>query len=139
MTHDAAHWEPPHAHPAKSVQQPPYGQAPDPYPYLPPPPLPTAASATWPAIPPPVTQLPRNSWAVASLALGVAGMLLAWVLGGIPSFLAIAFGHTAVAQTRKNPWQRGRGMAVAGLVLGYLSITFWGLVLVFSVVGAMAA
>jgi uncharacterized protein DUF4190 len=50
--------------------------------------------------------------AIASLALGIV-----W-LGWIGSVLAVIFGHVALAQVREGT-RSGRGMAIAGLVLGY--------------------
>jgi len=51
---------------------------------------------------------------VASLVLGVLALLPFSILAGIP---AIITGHTAVRQKR-----RGKGMAVAGLVMGWFSV-----------------
>jgi hypothetical protein len=52
---------------------------------------------------------------IAALALGIT-----W-LGWIGSVLAVVFGHVALAQIRDNG-QGGRGMAIAGLVLGYVGL-----------------
>lgn len=58
-----------------------------------------------------------NGLAIASLVLG-----LVWVYW-IGSILAIIFGHVALSQIKKSgSTQGGRGMAIAGLVLGYVSI-----------------
>ena len=46
------------------------------------------------------------------MALGIV-----W-LGWIGSVLAVIFGHVALAQVREGT-RSGRGMAIAGLVLGY--------------------
>jgi hypothetical protein len=54
--------------------------------------------------------------AVASMVLGIV-----WVYW-IGSILAVIFGHIAISQTNRDPNLRGRGMAVAGLVLGYVGI-----------------
>ena len=54
--------------------------------------------------------------AVASLVLG-----LVWIYW-IGSILAVIFGHIALAETKRDPRVGGRGMAVAGLVLGYLGL-----------------
>jgi hypothetical protein len=68
---------------------------------------------------------PVNGLAVASLICG-----LVW-LGWIGSALAIAFGHVALAQIRaKQGREGGRGIAIAGLALGYFgALTFLGVVL----------
>jgi hypothetical protein len=56
---------------------------------------------------------PTNGLAVAALVLGIV-----WAFW-IGSALAIVFGHTALNQIQ-NSNQSGKGMAVAGLVLGYV-------------------
>ena len=74
---------------------------------------------------PPSVDATRNGFAVASLVLG-----LVWAFW-IGSLLAVVFGHVALAQIRDSGgWQRGRGVALAGLLLGYLMLAL----LVFSIV-----
>ena len=53
------------------------------------------------------------------------------------SILAVIFGHIALSQIRRTG-QGGRGMAVAGLVLGYIGLFFLAVVIVLSVVAATA-
>ncbi|MFN2544801.1 MAG: DUF4190 domain-containing protein [Actinomycetota bacterium] len=67
-------------------------------------------------------QHPRNNGlAVASLVLGLVGLLLFVLL--VPPILAIIFGAVAVSQINKSGgWQSGHGMAVAGIVLGALEL-----------------
>jgi hypothetical protein len=48
----------------------------------------------------------------------VLGILWLWWVGSI---LAIVFGHVSLHQMRSSG-QGGRGMAIAGLVLGYLGL-----------------
>ncbi len=39
--------------------------------------------------------------------------------------MAITFGHLALSQIRKSAGrQKGRGLAIAGLVMGYLCVAF---------------
>ena len=64
-----------------------------------------------------------NGLAVASLVLGIL------TLCGIGSFLAVVFGHTALSQIKKDPYQQGRGLAIAGLVLGYIGLAIAAFVL----------
>jgi hypothetical protein len=47
--------------------------------------------------------------------------IVALVLGFFGGFLAIPFGHIALSQIRRTG-EAGRGIAIAGLVLGYLSL-----------------
>lgn len=63
-----------------------------------------------------------NGFAVASLVLGVL-----WVFG-LGSLLAIIFGHIGRSQIRREGGT-GAGMALAGLVLGYLAFLLFILLL----------
>jgi hypothetical protein len=56
-----------------------------------------------------------NGLSIASMVLGI--LWLYWV----GSILAVIFGHVALRQIRRTG-QRGRGMAIAGLVLGYIGL-----------------
>jgi hypothetical protein len=56
-----------------------------------------------------------NGLAIASLVLAIL-----W-LGGVGSVLGVIFGHVSRSQIKKRP-QRGGGIALAGLVIGYLGI-----------------
>ena len=40
----------------------------------------------------------------------------------IGSILAVIFGHVALSKIRKDPSIQGRGMAIAGLVLGWVGV-----------------
>jgi len=58
--------------------------------------------------------------AVASLVLGILGLILIGPLGSIP---AVICGHMAKARINRNPEVlTGDGMALAGLILGYIQI-----------------
>lgn len=65
--------------------------------------------------------------AVASL---VCGILAFFVLGIVLGVLAIIFGGVALSKIRKNPEVSGRGMAIAGLVLGIVATVVTALYLV---------
>ncbi|MDZ5443406.1 DUF4190 domain-containing protein [Micromonospora sp. 4G57] len=85
-------------------------------------------------------QAPLTSgMATASLVLGILGVLGGWCLFGLPCILAVILGHVALAETRDGR-RSGHGMAVAGLVLGYVfvgpMIAFTVMVFFGSVVGA---
>jgi Domain of unknown function (DUF4190) len=89
------------------AEQPPYSQQAPPYPQQPYPPAyqPYSASRPW------------NGFAIASMVLGIVWV---WWIGSI---LALIFGFIALRQVkRSNGWQRGRGMAIAGVVLGAVGI-----------------
>ena len=76
-----------------------------------PPPL---AVRSAPTVPP-----PTSGMAIASFVLGISTLFTCF-LSGIP---AIIFGHIARADIRRSPDRvGGDGMALAGLILGYLSL-----------------
>jgi len=66
--------------------------------------------------------------AVASLVLSLVGVLPCFWLVQIPGLLGIIFGFVGLKQTKDNV-RRGRGMAIAGLVIGIVivvaCIAFW--------------
>ena len=104
---------PPHPYPYPYPYPPPPAQPPWPGPYPPyPPPYPGYAMA-------PST----NGLAIAALVLGI--VCVYWVT----SILAIIFGHIALSQIRVSG-QRGRGLAIAGLVLGYAWLGLLALLIV---------
>jgi hypothetical protein len=59
-----------------------------------------------------------NGLAIASLALGCAQVFF-WGVGGLA---AVITGHIALGQIKRDRTQTGRGMAIAGLILGYIGI-----------------
>jgi hypothetical protein len=66
---------------------------------------------------PPQPARETNGLAIASLTAGIL-----W-LGWLGSIAAVIFGHVALSQIRRSGGREsGKGMAVAGLVLGYLGI-----------------
>jgi len=68
-----------------------------------------------PGSPPAVRR--TNSMAVASMLCGF-GQVFFWLLAGIP---AIVFGHIARRQIRETG-EDGSGMALAGLIMGYVGV-----------------
>ncbi|MFG2167920.1 DUF4190 domain-containing protein [Micromonospora chersina] len=62
-----------------------------------------------------------SGMATASLVLGILGVLGGWCLFGLPCVLAVILGHLALRETRDG-MRSGHGMAVAGLVLGYVFV-----------------
>lgn len=73
-----------------------------------------------------------NSLAVGSMVLGIISLLAlcAYGLGGLMGVVAVVLGHLARAQIRRGEGS-GDGMAVAGLITGYIAVI---LVLVFLLV-----
>ena len=94
---------------------------------LPPPPvMPAAAPSGLPNAPVVYVTQPRNNGlAIAAMVLGIV-----WVYW-IGSLLALIFGYVALSQIKKSEGsQRGRGMAIAGVVLGWVGMAFLALVIV---------
>jgi hypothetical protein len=86
----------------------------------------TAATPAIPAVPPyspPILiSTETNGLAVASMVLGIL-----WI-GGLGALLALIFGYISKGQiARSNGRQTGRGMAIAGIVLGWVGVA--GLIL----------
>lgn len=66
------------------------------------------------------TPVKSNGMAITALVMGILGFFC-----GITSILAVIFGHVGLSQIRNsNGTQSGRGMAIAGLVLGYVVLGF---------------
>lgn len=90
---------------------------------------PTAAqkkdAASEPAAPQfvPTPVLPTNVLSIISLVTGLLGFTFAPFIGSVA---AVITGHLALNQI-KHTQEQGRGMAVAGLILGYVAL---GLILV---------
>ena len=63
-----------------------------------------------------------NGFAVAALVLGIVGVFTFWLYLIIP-ILAVVFGHIGYSKVGKSQGtQKGSGMALAGLILGYAMI-----------------
>lgn len=58
--------------------------------------------------------------AITSMIMGILSVLGA-ALMVIPPLLAVIFGHISLSQCNKDSHLDGRGMAIAGLVMGYIS------------------
>jgi hypothetical protein len=85
---------------------------------------------------PPVA--PTSGLAIASMTCGIVGIMLSTgcvgVIGGLP---AVICGHAALRSIKTSPIPvRGNGMAITGLVTGYLACvsSLW---LVFLLMSAM--
>jgi hypothetical protein len=76
---------------------------------------------------------PSSGMATASLIFGIIGLFT-----GIGSIFAVVFGHIGLNQTRDGA-RSGRGMAVAGLVMGYIVLIPWLILMVLMMLGAVAS
>jgi hypothetical protein len=72
---------------------------------------------------PPIPSAPRNAAsAIWSLVLGILGLVCFGLFTGIP---AVICGHTAQSKIRRSAGAlTGEGLALGGLITGYISIAF---------------
>jgi Domain of unknown function (DUF4190)/Domain of unknown function (DUF1707) len=73
----------------------------------------------------PVVTNPTIGLAIGALICGIAEIFTL----GLASIPAVILGHLARQQIRRTG-ERGDGMAIAGLVLGYLGIGIWTLIII---------
>jgi hypothetical protein len=73
---------------------------------------------------PPAVRTPTNGAAIGALACGIAEFFTL----GLAAIPAVILGHMARGQIKRTG-ERGDGMAIAGLVLGYLGIIGWVLLI----------
>ncbi|MFT4234045.1 MAG: DUF4190 domain-containing protein [Microbacterium sp.] len=89
-------------------QQQPYGSAPQLY---------GGTAYPYPVAP------PTDGFAITSLVLALCGLAI----------LPVIFGHVALSRIKQNG-TGGRGLALAGLIIGYVEIGFWLLLIAFCVI-----
>lgn len=68
-----------------------------------------------------------NGMAIASLACSIASFFIAPFVGAV---LGVIFGHMALKQLKTSP-EQGHGMAVAGLIIGYIHLALFVLIVLF--------
>ncbi|UNK72316.1 DUF4190 domain-containing protein [Microbacterium sp. H1-D42] len=83
---------------------------------------------------------PTNGLAVASLICGIVGIfaspfIFVFFLPVALPIAAVIMGHIARSQLRRNPQMTGSGMALTGLILGYIPIVLSALGLIALLVG----
>lgn len=74
-----------------------------------------------------------NGLAIASLVLGIAGLV--FYACGVASILALVFGYMARGQIDRSPGaEGGRGMAIAGIIMGWIGVAifviFWVVIII---------
>src|SRR5690606_276960 len=73
---------------------------------------------------------PTNGLAVTAMVCGIAGLVLGiFIAPLLASGAAVITGHMALSQLKRNPAVNGRGMAITGLILGYVGLAFIGLLI----------
>ena len=76
-----------------------------------------------------MNQNPQNSYGIASLVLGIVGVV--FLCSGMGSFLSLILGVVAIVLSSMSKRNFGsNGMATAGLVLGIISVVFGCIVFV---------
>lgn len=83
------------------------------------------------SLPPPVPTAAASAQKTSGLAIAALVCGIVSIIGGalfiLPLLLAIILGHIALSQCNRDPQLGGKGMAIAGLSMGYASILFTGL------------
>jgi hypothetical protein len=76
-----------------------------------------------------------NTLAIVSLVASIAGMVIIPIIASIAGVIC---GHISLGQI-KQTGEQGRGMAVAGLIIGYVGIALWiiGGIIFFAVLAAV--
>lgn len=68
-----------------------------------------------------VAVVPTSGWATASLVFAILGLVTGCCTFGIFSIAAVLCGHIALTET-KTGYRSGHGLAMAGLIMGYLIV-----------------
>jgi hypothetical protein len=99
---------------------------------------PQRAVPEWQPPPPPAFAQPLNtSMATASMAVGIISLCC---LGAIPAIVAIVLGSIALSQIKKDPDKvGGRQSAIAGIVIGIITIVLYVLLMIFYLIVIIAA
>ena len=95
------------------------------------------APAGGPVVPAPTPSAPTEPLAIWSLVLSIVGFLGFCCGGSILEIGAIVCGHLALSKINANPALQGRGLALAGLIIGYFVFVSWAFYLIFF--GGLAA
>lgn len=88
---------------------------------------PPMSPGPWQPPPPPMrpTQQPSQGLALASMIIGIIGVVTGWCFGPIPGLLALVLGWMALSQIKKSPDKvSGKSYAVAGMILGGINVAF---------------
>lgn len=62
-----------------------------------------------------------DGFAVTAMVLGIIALVTCY-FGIILGTIAVVFGHLSLGKIKREPQLGGKGMAIAGLVCGYISI-----------------
>jgi hypothetical protein len=84
-----------------------------------------------------VVAAPTEPLAIWSLVLSLVGLLGFCCGGPVLGIAGVICGHLGLSKINANPQLQGRGLAMAGLIIGYFSVVSWVLYLLFF--GGLAA
>ena len=97
--------------------------------------IPAMTAATTATAPPPLNVARTSAGAVWSFVLSLLGLLCLGPLTGIP---AIICGHVSYSNIKKSQGTlTGGGLAIAGLVIGYIAIVGWIMMFALGLLGAL--
>jgi hypothetical protein len=97
----------------------------------------TTLSAQATSAAPAVPAAPTEPLAIWSLVLSLVGLMGFCCGGPLLGIAAVVCGHLGLSKINANPNLQGRGLALAGLIIGYFAIVSWALYLIFF--GGLAA
>jgi hypothetical protein len=80
---------------------------------------------------------PTEPLAIWSLVLSIVGLVGFCCGGPLLGIAAVVCGHLGLSKINANPNLQGRGLALAGLIIGYFAIVSWVFYLIFF--GGLAA
>jgi hypothetical protein len=87
-----------------------------------------------PYSPPLINKQTSQGLAIASMITAIAGLVAAGCLGPIPGIAALIMGLIALSQIKKEPDKYGgKPFALAGVIIGLVTIAFYLLILVWFV------
>ena len=86
-----------------------------------------------------ITSPRTNVLAIVCLVLALLGFAVTWLIPIVTQLAAIICGHIARSQINKSKeLQTGSGVALAGLIISYLSIIFYLFGVIFLGIGLVA-
>lgn len=101
---------------------------------------PPMSPGAWTPPPPPYRPptTPSQGLALASMILGIAGIVLGSCFGPLPGIAALIMGLVALSQIKKTPDKvGGKPFATAGVIIGGISTVFWMLMLLWFIVSLL--
>jgi hypothetical protein len=103
---------------------------------------PPMSPGPWQPAPPPSPYVGKSqqnqSLALASMITAISGFLLAGCFGPIPGIVAVVLGLVALSQIKKSPEKfSGRPFAMAGVIIGGITIAFYLILLLWAILAGV--